>query len=90
MRCVCLRVGGFGGPNRCTNSGNKVLAYGDVYGGTFRLLKQVFEKYGVTPVFTDDTSPAAFANLIDGKTKLLWLESPTNALLGYFGFAAGR
>ena len=61
--------------------GDKVLAYGDVYGGTFRLLKQVFEKYGITPVFTDDTSPTAFANLIDDKTKLLWLESPTNPLL---------
>lgn len=63
------------------SSGDKVLAYGDVYGGTFRLLKKVFEKYGVTPVFTDDTSPAAFANLIDNQTKLLWLESPTNPLL---------
>jgi len=61
--------------------GDKVLAYGDVYGGTFRLLKKVFEKYGVTPVFTDDVAPAAFANLIDDKTKLLWLESPTNPLL---------
>ena len=58
--------------------GDKVLAYGDVYGGTFRLLKQVFEKYGITPVFTDDTSPTAFAKLIDNQTKLLWLESPTN------------
>ena len=51
--------------------GDKVLAYGDVYGGTFRLLKKVFEKYGVAPVFTDDVAPAAFANLIDDKTKLL-------------------
>ena len=61
--------------------GDKVIAYADVYGGTFRLLKEVYEGYGITPVFTDDTSPAAFAKLIDGKTKMVWLESPTNPLL---------
>lgn len=61
--------------------GDKVLAYADVYGGTFRMLKHVFEKYGVIPVFTDDTSPSAFTDLIDDKTKILWLESPTNPLL---------
>ncbi len=61
--------------------GDKVLAYGDVYGGTFRLMKQVFEGYGVTPVFTDATDPAAFSALIDERTKMVWLESPTNPLL---------
>lgn len=61
--------------------GDKVLAYADVYGGTFRLLKEVFEGFGVVPVFADDVSPQAFAKLIDGKTKLVWLESPTNPLL---------
>ena len=61
--------------------GDKVIAYADVYGGTFRLLKEVYQAYGITPVFTDDTSPAAFAKLIDGKTKMVWLESPTNPLL---------
>lgn len=61
--------------------GDKVLAYGDVYGGTFRLLKQVFEGFGVVPVFTEDPSPAGFANLIDAKTKIVWIETPTNPLL---------
>ncbi|MBI1825067.1 MAG: cystathionine gamma-synthase [Planctomycetes bacterium] len=61
--------------------GDKVVAYADCYGGTFRLLKRVFEGFGVVPVFTDDTSPHAFAKLIDAKTKLVWLESPTNPLL---------
>ena len=68
--------------------GDKVLAYSDVYGGTFRLLKRVFEGFGVAPVFTDDTAPASFANLIDGKTKLVWLESPTNPLLRCLDIAA--
>jgi len=61
--------------------GDKVLAYADVYGGTFRVMKHVFERYGIVPVFTNDVTPASFANLADARTKLIWLESPTNPLL---------
>lgn len=68
--------------------GDKVLAYSDVYGGTFRLLKRVFEGFGLVPVFTDDVSPTAFAKLIDAKTKLVWVESPTNPLLRCLDIAA--
>ena len=64
-----------------TAPGEKVLAYADVYGGTFRLMKQVFEAWGQVAVFTDDVSPEAFASLVDDKTKLIWLETPTNPLL---------
>lgn len=61
--------------------GEKVLAYSDVYGGTFRLLKRVWEGFGLVPVFTDDPAPQAFSKLIDSKTKIVWIESPTNPLL---------
>ena len=61
--------------------GDKVLAYSDVYGGTFRLLKRVFEGFGLVPVFTDDPSVQSFSKLADAKTKLIWIESPTNPLL---------
>lgn len=68
--------------------GEKVLAYADVYGGTFRLMKRVFEGWGQVPVFTDDVSPDAFAALADDKTKLIWLETPTNPLLRVLDIAA--
>lgn len=68
--------------------GDKVLAYSDVYGGTFRLLKRVFEGYGVVPVFTDDPSVNSFSKLADAKTKLIWIESPTNPLLRCLDIAA--
>ncbi|MFH1109597.1 MAG: PLP-dependent transferase [Planctomycetota bacterium] len=68
--------------------GDKVLAYADVYGGTFRLLKRVFEGFGLVPVFTENSSPASFAKLIDAKTKLVWIESPTNPLLRCLDIAA--
>ncbi len=68
--------------------GDKVLAFADVYGGTFRMLKHVFEGYGLVPVFTDDTAPDAFARLIDDRTKIVWLETPTNPLLRCLDIAA--
>lgn len=68
--------------------GDRVLAYSDVYGGTFRLLKRVFEGFGLEPVFVDETSPAAFADRLDARTKLVWLETPTNPLLRCLDIAA--
>lgn len=92
-RCLAALEGGARGASFASGSaataaifatlspGDKVLAFSDVYGGTFRLLKRVFEGFGLVPVFTDDTSPQAFAKLIDPRTRLVWLESPTNPLL---------
>ena len=68
--------------------GDRVLAYADVYGGTYRMLTQVFDAYGIVPVFTDQADPAAFADRIDDRTKLVWLESPTNPLLRCLDIAA--
>ncbi len=68
--------------------GDKVLAYSDVYGGTFRLLKRVFEGFGIVPVFTDDPSVNSFSKLADARTKLVWIESPTNPLLRCLDIAA--
>jgi len=68
--------------------GDKVLAYADLYGGTFRLLKRVFEGFGLVPVFTEDPSPPAFKKLTDARTKLVWIESPTNPLLRCLDIAA--
>lgn len=68
--------------------GDGVLAYADVYGGTFRMMKHVFEGYGVKPMFTDDVTVSAFANLIDDTTKIVWIETPTNPLLRCLDVAA--
>ncbi|MCH7526277.1 MAG: cystathionine gamma-synthase [Planctomycetes bacterium] len=61
--------------------GDNVLAFGDVYGGTFRLLERVFKHWGLEARFTDDPDPESFKKLIDKHTKLLWIETPTNPLL---------
>jgi cystathionine beta-lyase/cystathionine gamma-synthase len=61
--------------------GDEVAASADLYGGTFRLLDKVFKPWGLTARYTDDSSAAGFEQIITPKTKLVWVETPTNPLL---------
>lgn len=68
--------------------GDEVVASADLYGGTFRLLDKVFKPWGLVAKYTDDASAAGFEQLITPKTKLVWIETPTNPLLQVLDIAA--
>jgi cystathionine gamma-lyase len=68
--------------------GDEVVAAADLYGGTYRLLERVFKMWGLVARYTDDSSPAGFARLVTPKTKLVWIETPTNPLLQILDIAA--
>ncbi|MCG3133530.1 MAG: Cystathionine beta-lyase [Planctomycetes bacterium] len=68
--------------------GDHVVAGNDLYGGTYRIMKRVFERYGLTFTFTDTTDPSNVAAAIRKETKLLWIESPSNPLLRITDLAA--
>ncbi|MDQ3095475.1 MAG: cystathionine gamma-synthase [Actinomycetota bacterium] len=63
--------------------GDHVVIPNDAYGGTYRLFKQVFEPWGLdhTPAPVHD-SAAIVAAVQPGRTKLIWIETPSNPLLG--------
>jgi cystathionine beta-lyase/cystathionine gamma-synthase len=61
--------------------GDHVVLSEDVYGGTFRLVHRVFGEFGLTHTMADTTDAAAVRQAIRERTRLLWLESPTNPLL---------
>src|SRR5436189_873592 len=61
--------------------GDEVAAAADLYGGTFRLFERVFKQWGLVSRYTEDPTPAGFAKIITPKTKLVWVETPTNPLL---------
>ena len=61
--------------------GDEVITSNDLYGGSYRMFKRVFEKYGITFHFIDLSSPDNLAACINGNTKLLWLETPSNPLM---------
>jgi cystathionine beta-lyase/cystathionine gamma-synthase len=68
--------------------GDEVVASADLYGGTFRLIDKVFKPWGLTARYTDDSSAAGFAAIMSPKTKLVWIETPTNPLLQILDIAA--
>lgn len=61
--------------------GAKVIVSEDVYGGTGRLFRRLFARYGIEFVFMDLSDTAALKAALDQKTKLVWIETPSNPLL---------
>lgn len=61
--------------------GDEVVVCDDVYGGTGRLFRTLFAKYGIIFHFVDMCDLGAVKKVISLKTKLFWLESPTNPTL---------
>ncbi|MFC7073894.1 cystathionine gamma-synthase [Halovenus rubra] len=62
-------------------SGDHVIAGDDVYGGTHRLFRQVYEDYDLSFSFVDTTNHDAVQEAICPETELLWVETPTNPLM---------
>lgn len=68
--------------------GDEVIAGNDMYGGTFRLFSKVFEKFGIRFIYIDLSNPEIVSKSITGKTKLIWVETPTNPLMSIADIAA--
>ncbi|HLO71959.1 MAG TPA: PLP-dependent aspartate aminotransferase family protein [Flavipsychrobacter sp.] len=62
-------------------SGDEILAVDDIYGGAFRLFTHIYAKFGINVNYTDTTDIANVIDAITPKTKLIWLETPTNPTL---------
>jgi cystathionine gamma-lyase len=71
------------------DSGDHVVAMDDLYGGSYRLFERVRRRSaGLSFSFVDMTDPAKFEAAITPKTKLVWIETPTNPLLKIVDIAA--
>jgi len=63
------------------SAGDHIVCGDDVYGGVTRLLDNVTANQGIDVSYVDTTSPDAVRNVITPKTRMLWIETPTNPLL---------
>jgi cystathionine gamma-synthase/cystathionine gamma-lyase len=70
------------------SSGDHLLATRDLYGGTHRLLTQVLPRYGITTTFVDTSEIAATWAAATPRTRMLWLETPSNPRLRLADIAA--
>lgn len=69
-------------------SGDHVVAGDDLYGGTHRIFTQVYQRFGLEFDFVDASDPQNLLAVINDKTRLVWLETPTNPLLKITDIAA--
>lgn len=63
-------------------SGDKLVISDNVYGGTFRVLDKVFRNFGIDFEMVDTTDTKAVEKAIDESVKAVYIETPTNPLLG--------
>ncbi len=63
------------------NPGDEVISTNDLYGGSYRIFKTIFEKYGIHFHFVDMVDVQNISNKINDKTKLIWIETPTNPMM---------
>ncbi|MBK7762505.1 MAG: PLP-dependent transferase [Bacteroidetes bacterium] len=63
------------------SSGDEIIAVDDIYGGAFRLFTHVYQKFGIKVHYVDTTKAENILDCINEKTKLIWIESPTNPTL---------
>jgi cystathionine gamma-lyase/cystathionine beta-lyase len=68
--------------------GDEVVAAHDMYGGTYRLFSKVYEKMNIKFHYVDTSIADNVANAITPKTKLIWIETPTNPLMNITDIAA--
>jgi cystathionine beta-lyase/cystathionine gamma-synthase len=68
--------------------GDHVVAPEDMYGGTYRLIKEIFEPFNVKFTFTDFTDLALIQKALLPETRMVWIETPTNPTLKIFDIEA--
>ncbi len=61
--------------------GDEVVSTGDLYGGSFRLFTKIFEEFGIKFTFVDMSDMKNIEEVMTDKTKLVWVETPTNPML---------
>lgn len=67
---------------------DEIISTNDLYGGTYRLFTKIFGKYGIKSHFVKMGQPSDIESYINKKTKLIWLETPTNPMLSIVDIAA--
>ncbi len=79
--CFSSGMGATDAVIKLLNSGDEVITSNDLYGGSYRMFKKIFERFGIKFHFIDLTNSENIRPLINKNTKLLWLETPSNPLM---------
>ena len=61
--------------------GDEIISTNDLYGGSYRLFNKIYVKFGLKFIFTDLRNLKQTEKLVTNKTKLIWVETPTNPMI---------
>ncbi len=68
--------------------GDEIISTNDLYGGSYRLFKKIFEGFGIKFHFIGMQNAAGIEEHINEKTKLIWVETPTNPMMNIIDIEA--
>ncbi|HQU58574.1 MAG: cystathionine gamma-synthase [Phaeodactylibacter sp.] len=63
------------------NPGDEIISTNDLYGGSYRLMVRIYQKFGIKAHFVDMNNLEKVKGMINDKTRLFWIETPTNPML---------
>ncbi len=86
--CFSSGMGATDAVLRLLNPGDEVITSNDLYGGSYRLFTKVYERAGIKFHFIDLAKAENITPYITPKTRLLWLETPSNPLMRVIDIAA--
>ena len=69
------------------NPGDEVVSTNDLYGGTYRIFKTIFEKYGIKFHFVGMQNALPIEDYVNDNTQLIWVETPTNPMMNIIDIA---
>ena len=79
--CFSSGMGATDAVIKLLNPGDEVITSNDLNGGSYRMFTKVYERFGIKFHFLDLTNAANLSPFINSKTRLIWLETPSNPLM---------
>lgn len=86
--CYSSGLGAMDSILKLLNPGDEIISCNDLYGGSYRLMVRVYERFGIKAHFIDMTKAKNVEKAINKKTKLIWIETPTNPMLNIIDIQA--
>lgn len=86
--CFSSGMAAVDGAIKLLSQGDEVISTNDLYGGTYRSFTKIYTRFGLGFHFTDMTNPQNILPLINAKTRMIWVETPTNPMLSIIDLAA--
>ncbi|WP_425638002.1 cystathionine gamma-synthase [Algoriphagus yeomjeoni] len=86
--CFSSGLGAIDAVIKLFNPGDEIISTNDLYGGTYRLFTKVYERYGIKFKFVPMSDAASIADHLTDKTRMIWVETPTNPMMNIIDIAA--